>query len=75
MTTKKEEVIASEQRSLPDLPKKSDRRQSLIDNCVPAILSGLKLDLDKMPSQEGRNKIVNFAVKLADDVIAATPSL
>lgn len=75
MTTKKEEVTASEQRSLPDLSKKSDRRQSLIDNCVPAILSGLKLDLDKMPSQEGRNKIVNFAVKLADDVIATTPSL
>ena len=75
MTTKKEEVTASEQRSLPDLSKKSDRRQSLIDNCVSAILSGLKLDLDKMPSQEGRSKIVNFAVKLADDVIAATPSL
>jgi hypothetical protein len=56
--------------ALPRL--KSDRRQLLIDNLVPAILSGLKLDLDKIPSQEQRNKIVNFAVKLADDVIAAT---
>lgn len=89
MATKKElietveEVDTSELiNTLPSTPLidalprlKSDRRQSLIDNCVPAILSGLKLDLDKMPSQEGRNKIVNFAVKLADDVIAATPSL
>jgi hypothetical protein len=56
--------------ALPRL--KSDRRQLLIDNLVPAILSGLKLDLDKIPSQEQRNKIVNFAVKLANDVIAAT---
>lgn len=47
------------------------RRQNLFDNCVTAILSGLKLDLDKMPSQEGRNKIINFAKKMADDAIAA----
>jgi hypothetical protein len=79
MATKKEpleiieEVNTSDWRSLPVVPVlKSDRRQLLIDNLVPAILSGLKLDLDKIPSQEQRNKIVNFAVKLANDVIAAT---
>jgi hypothetical protein len=34
----------------------------------------MKFDLDgKMPSQEQRNKIVNFAEKMADDVIAVTP--
>jgi hypothetical protein len=57
--------------ALPRL--KSDRRQSLIDTFTASILSGLKFDLDgKMPNQEQRNKIVNFAIKLADDVIAAT---
>lgn len=72
MTTKKEEVTASEQRSLSDLPK-SDRRQSLVDTFTAAILSGVKFDLDgKMPNQEQRNKIVSFAVKIADAVIAAT---
>lgn len=52
---------------------KSDRRQSLVDAFTAAILSGVKFDLDgKMPNQEQRNKIVGFAVKMADDVIAAT---
>jgi len=37
------------------------------------MLTGLKIDLDgKIPNQEQRKKIVNFAVKMADDVIAAT---
>ena len=49
------------------------RRQSLVDTFTAAILSGVKFDLDgKMPNQEQRNKIVNLAVKMADDVIAAT---
>lgn len=68
-----EAVDTPEWRSLPDLPEKSDRRQSLVDTFTAAILSGVKFDLDgKMPNQEQRNKIVNLAVKMADDVIAAT---
>ena len=64
-------VDTSEWRTL--LPEKSDRRQSLVDTFTAAILSAVKFDLDgKMPNQEQRNKIVSFAVKMADAVIAAT---
>lgn len=88
MATKKEPIETVEEvdtseliNTLPSttplidaLPKlKSDRRQSLVDTFTAAILTGVKFDLDgKIPSQEQRNKIVNFAVKMADDVIAAT---
>jgi hypothetical protein len=49
------------------------RRQFLVENFTASMLTGLKIDLDgKMPNQEQRKKIVNFAVKMADDVIAAT---
>lgn len=88
MVSKKEPLDAIEEVDTPELinasplitplidalPRlKSDRRKSLVDILVASILAGQKLDLDgKMPNQAQRNKIVNFAVKLADDVIAAT---
>jgi hypothetical protein len=88
MATKKEPLDAIEEVDTPELTNpsplitplidalprlKSDRRKSLVDILVASILAGQKLDLDgKMPNQEQRNKIVNFAIKLADDVIAAT---
>lgn len=87
MATKKEPIETVEEvdtseliNTLPSTPLidalprlKSDRRQSLVDTFTVAILTGVKFDLDgKIPSQEQRNKIVNFAVKMADDVIAAT---
>lgn len=49
-----------------------DPRRSIVVKLVGDILAGQKLDLDKLPNQEARNKIVSFAKKLADDIIAAT---